>query len=162
MSGAVRPTDSFFFLNTTFVPIIFLHASNALFLLYFVQLFLLKKLLISLLPALRHLSFSIGSRWWYASLTLLCFFKSLATPVLNTKCTVCELLLSSIAVAVVSPPDGVLLAVYLVVLFRSLVLVASSTLDLFLISSEQMRLSYFGLIVVYQRNNFYLFVGFRF
>ena len=81
---------------------------------------------------------------------------------LNMKCTVCELLMSSIAVAVVSPPDGVLLAVYLVVLFRSLVLVASSTLDLFLISSEQMRLSYFGLIVVDQRNNFYLFVGFRF
>ena len=57
---------------------------------------------------------------------LLCFSKSLATPVLNTKCTVCELLLSSISVAVVSPPDGVLLVVYLVVLFRSLFSVAPS------------------------------------
>ena len=99
----------------------FLPASNALFLLYFVQLFLFKKLLISVVPAFRHLSLSIGSEWLYASVMLLGCPESLATAVLNTKCTVCELLLLSIAVAVVFPPDGMLLVVDLVVLLRSLV-----------------------------------------
>ena len=56
--------------------------------------------------------------------------ESLDTAVLNTKCTVCELLLLSIAVAVVSPPGDMLLVEDLVVLFRSLVPVASSMLRL--------------------------------